>query len=141
MSTTPTHITAKLQAAGWRPVNETDWQRPGPHPDIHSWVVADFVLRTGEPHHAPPPALAPKPPKPGFQMRGSNRHARPAATAPRDPRPPGQPRKADLILRVATMHDEQRMTFAAIAAKIGGKPSRAHYLYRQTSKLQPATTC
>ena len=108
MSTTPAHIAAKLQAAGWRPVGDDDWIRPGAHPDVHSWPVAELIHRTDEPHHEPPPALAPLPPKPGFQMRGANRPKRPADTTA--PRPQGQPRKADLIQRVAAMHDEQRMT-------------------------------
>ena len=45
-----------------------NWQRPGPHPDVHSWPVAELIHRTDEPHHAPPPAVAePKPCKPGLE--------------------------------------------------------------------------
>ena len=126
---TPSHIATRLEAAGWHPINADTWQRPGPHPDAHSWPVADLIRRDGEPHHtAPPMPVERRPRKPGLQHRGSNR-------SPAGPRPVGLPRKADLIRRVAAMHDKLHMTFAAIAAEIGGKPSRVFYLYKQAGKL------
>ena len=77
----------------------------------------------------------PKPRKPGFQMRGSNRPARSVAVAPRAARPVGQPRKTDLIQRVASMRDEQKLSFAAIAEQVGGSTERVFYLYSQKPKL------
>ena len=134
---TPSHVATSLRASGWTPVNEESWQRPGAYPDVHSWPVADLIRRTGEPHHHAPPAVAmPRQRKPGFSMRGGNgRSARVPRINVQTPPRVGQPRKVDLIRRVVTMYDEQRMTFAAIAAVIGGKASRVHYLYRQAGKL------
>ena len=134
---TPSYIATSLRVSGWEQVNEENWRRPGAHPDVHSWPVADLIRRTSEPHHhALPAVVAPRPRKPGFQMRGGNRRPdrTPRVSLPA-PRRVGQPRKVELIQRVATMHDEQRMTFAAIAAEIGGKANRVHYLYRQVGKL------
>lgn len=134
---TPSYIVASLQVSSWEQVNEENWRRPGAHHDVHSWPVADLIRRTSEPHHHAPPAVAvSRPRKPGFQGRGGNRRPdRVPMVSLAAPCRVGHPRKVELIRRVATMHDEQRMTFAAIAAEIGGKASRAHYLYRQVGKL------
>ena len=137
---TPSYIATALRVSGWEQISEQNWQRPGAHPDVHSWPVADLIRRTDEPHHVPPPAVAPKPPKKGFQMRGSNRptRARPSLVAPYATRRAGQPRKVDLIRRVVSLR-EQGKTFAAIAAEVGGRPSRIHYLAAQANKLQTVT--
>lgn len=139
---TPVPIAETLLAAGWQPLDGgTNWQRPGPHPDVHSYPVADLIQRTDEPHHAPPPPVTGfRPPRPGFGRRVGSRApaltvkvARPATTRPA----PGQagPRKAELIRRVAHLRDHEKLTFVAIAAQIGGVPARAHYLYSQAGKL------
>ena len=120
---TPAYIRERLHAAGWTQLPDGDtWQRPGPHPDVHSFPVADLVRRTGEPHYDVPPEFGLYVARPAGQKAPRRRGGRPRRLKPNHP--------------VAAMR-EQGMTFQEIGAAIGHSAQHARYLYLQAGKAAP----